>query len=53
MNSLLNYPNNQAGSDGASCEQRKKGSMRMKDENLFDVRIHIDKNSGFSDLTYI
>ena len=38
MNSLLNYPNNQAGSDGASCEQRKKGSMRMTDEILVNVK---------------
>ena len=28
-------------------------SHTQLDENLFDVRIHIDKNSGFSDLTYI
>jgi DNA repair exonuclease SbcCD ATPase subunit len=28
-------------------------SHTQLDENLFDVRIHIDKNSGFSDLTYL
>lgn len=28
-------------------------SHTQLDENLFDVRIHIDKNSGFSDLTYV
>ena len=28
-------------------------SHTQLDENLFDVRIHIDKNSGFSDLTYM
>ena len=28
-------------------------SHTQLDENLFDGRIHIDKNSGFSDLTYI
>lgn len=28
-------------------------SHTQLDENLFDVRIHIDKNSGFSSLTYL
>jgi DNA repair exonuclease SbcCD ATPase subunit len=28
-------------------------SHTQLDENLFNVRIHIDKNSGFSDLTYL
>jgi DNA repair exonuclease SbcCD ATPase subunit len=28
-------------------------SHTQLDENLFDVRIHIDKNSGFSDLTFV
>lgn len=28
-------------------------SHTQLDENLFDVRIHIDKNSGFSDLMYM
>ena len=28
-------------------------SHTQLDENLFDARIHIDKNSGFSNLTYI
>lgn len=28
-------------------------SHTQLDENLFDVRIHIDKNSGFSDLLYV